>query len=79
MLAIACKRSASRPVMGIVGLVVGGVSVSFSGMAGWFVMTKGPLNAAPKSGLFPLRYRVYQLRSTFRFMRLVIRLILDRS
>jgi hypothetical protein len=52
VLAIACKRSASRPVMGIVGLVVGRVSVSFSGMAGWFVMTKGPLNTAPRSGFF---------------------------
>src|ERR1700751_2774446 len=61
--------------MGIVGLVVGGVSVSLRGIAGWFVMTKGPLHAAPRSGFFPLRYRVYQLRSTLRFMRLVIRLI----
>src|SRR4029077_14877782 len=68
-------RSASRPAMGTVGLVEGGVSVSFNGIAGWFLMTKGPLNAAPKSGFLPLRYRVYQLRSTFRFMRLVIRLI----
>src|SRR5438128_12679383 len=75
VLAIACMRSASRPAMGTVGLVEGGVSVSFNGIAGWFLMTKGPLNAAPKSGFFPLRYRVYQLRSTLRFMRFVSRLI----
>src|SRR4029078_5120885 len=68
-------REASRPVMGTVGLVPGGVSVSFKGIAGWFAITKGPLNTSPKAGFFPLRYRGYQLRSTLRFIRLVIRLI----
>jgi hypothetical protein len=52
VLAIDCKRSALRPVMGTVGLVVGGVSVSLRGIAGWFVMMKGPLNNAPRSGCF---------------------------
>ena len=47
---------------------VGGVSLSFSGMAGWFSMVKGPLKFASKSGFFALRYRVYQLRSTLSFM-----------
>src|SRR6202035_2316777 len=59
----------------MVGLVEGGESVSFKGIAGWFLITSGPLNTAPKSGFSPLRYRVYQLRSTLRFMRLLIRLI----
>src|ERR1700676_3792124 len=59
----------------MVGLVEGGVSVSFKGIAGWFLIKSGPLNTAPKSGFSPLRYRVYQLRSTLRFIRLLIRLI----
>src|SRR5438876_12345218 len=68
-------RSASRPAMGTAGLVEGGGSVSFNGIAGWFLMTKGPLHAAPKSGVVPLRYRVYQLRSTLRLRSFVSRLI----
>src|SRR5712671_7856691 len=49
----------------------GGVSLSFSGMAGWFLIVKGPLSFAPKSGFLALRYRVYQLRSTLSFNRFV--------
>jgi hypothetical protein len=50
---------------------VGGVSLSFSGMAGWFLMVKGPLSFAPNSGFAPLRYRVYQARSTLSLSRFV--------
>jgi hypothetical protein len=45
--------------------------VSFSGMAGWLRIVKGPFTFTPKSGLCVLRYRVYQLRSTLSFIRFV--------
>src|SRR5260370_41488516 len=69
--AIACIRDSCGVAGGTGWAWVGGVSWSFNGMAGWFLMVNGPLNFTPKSGFFALRYRVYQLRSTLSFRRFV--------
>jgi hypothetical protein len=50
--------------------------VSLSGIVGSLWIVNGPLKFTPKSGFCELRYRVYQLRSTFSLMRFVSRPIL---
>src|SRR5579872_435927 len=54
------------------GGVPGGVSVSLTGIAGWFEIFNSCGKVAPKSGFWVLRYRKYQLVSTLRLRRLVI-------
>ena len=53
--------------------------MSLSGIAGSLWIANGPLNFTPMSGFFALRYRVYQLRSTFNLMRFVSRPIFFAS
>src|ERR1700738_3485980 len=75
-------RAAGDPagIGGVGTAVVGGVSVSFKGMAGSFKMLNGPFKIAPKSGFSSLRYCVYQLRFTLSRRRFVSRLpIFDLS
>lgn len=49
--AIACMRLAATVVGGLCCAVLGGVSVSLSGMAGWFRIVTAWSNVAPRSGL----------------------------
>src|SRR4030081_3195274 len=83
VLAIACIRLALAVTRGFGGAVPGGlgcampggVSASLTGIAGWFLMLTACGKEAPKSGFWVLRYRVYQLVSTFSFWRFVSRSI----
>src|ERR1700761_7227832 len=77
--AIACIRDSCRVLGGTGAGVFGGVSVSFNGSTGWFLMVTACRNVAPKSGLASDRYRRYQLVSTLVPLRRFVSRRRDRS